>query len=176
VADLSRLFFALWPDDQTRLKLVRLSQSIVTQGFRPVHPQNLHITLVFLGQVDAASDLLIKHSVSAISAEPFDLTFDQLSYWSKPKVLCLTCSHTPDEGQTLVAELNREAANCGLQTETRPYQPHITLARHAQYLPNLSIEPMVWRAESFCLVESFSEPGGVNYQVRQQWPFTSGHP
>ena len=176
MADLSRLFFALWPDDQTRLNLVSLSQSIETQGFRPVHPLNIHVTLVFLGQVDAASELSIKHSVPAISAKPFDLTFDQLSYWSKPKVLCLTCSHTPDEVQSLVAELNREAESCGLQTETRPYQPHITLARHARYLPNLNIEPVVWRVESFCLVESCSEPGGVCYQVRQQWPFTSRHP
>lgn len=142
----------------------------------PVHAQNIHVTLVFLGQVDAASELLIKHNVPAIAAKPFDLTFDQLSYWSRPKVLCLTCSHTPDEVQMLVAELSKEAASCGLQTETRPYQPHITLARHAQYLPDLNFEPVVWRAESFCLVESCSEPGGVNYQVRQQWPFTSGHP
>ena len=175
MADLSRLFFALWPDDQARLKLVRLSETIEAKGFRPVHPLNIHVTLVFLGQVDAASELSIKHSASAISAKPFDLTFDQLCYWSKPKVLCLTCSHTPDEVQSLVAELNREAASCGLQIETRPYQPHITLARHARYLPNLNIEPVVWRAESFCLVESCSEPGGVNYLVRQQWRFTSRH-
>lgn len=176
MADRSRLFFALWPDDQTRLNLVSLSQSIENQGFRPVHPLNIHVTLVFLGNVDAASELLIKYSVSAISAKPFDLTFDQLSYWSKPKVLCLTCSHTPDEVQWLAAELIKEAASCGLQTETRHYQPHITLARHSRYLPNLNIEPVVWRAESFCLVESYSESGGVNYLVRQQWPFTSGHP
>jgi 2'-5' RNA ligase len=129
------------------------------------------VTLVFLGQVDAASELLLKHSVLAISAKPFDLKFNQLSYWGKPKVLCLTCSYMPDEVKELVAELNSEVASCGLQTETRPYQPHITLARHVQYLPNLNIEPMVWRADSFCLVESCSEAGVVNYKVRQQWPF-----
>jgi 2'-5' RNA ligase len=176
VSDSSRLFFALWPDDQTRLELVRLSEAIEAKGFRPVHPKNIHVTLVFLGQVDATSELLIKHSVSAISAKPFDLTFDQLSCWIKPRVLCLTCSHTPDEVQLLVADLSKEAASCGLQLETRRYQPHITLARHARYLPNLNIEPVVWRAESFCLVESCSESGGVNYLVRQQWPFTSRHP
>jgi RNA 2',3'-cyclic 3'-phosphodiesterase len=170
VTDSSRLFFALWPDDQTRQKLVRLNQAIEAKGFRPVQPHNVHVTLVFLGHVDAASELLIKHSATGISAKPFVLTFDQLSFWSSPKVLCLTSSHTPDELEKLVAALNREAASCSLQTDTRPYQPHITLARHAQYLPNISFEPIVWRAESFCLVESCSEPDGVNYKVRQQWP------
>jgi 2'-5' RNA ligase len=171
VTDFSRLFFALWPDDQTRQKLVRLNKSIETKGFRPVQPQNVHVTLVFLGNVDAAAELLIIHSVTGISASPFVLMFDQLSYWSRPKVLCLTCSQLVAEVEMLVAALNMEVASFGLQTENRPYQPHITLARHARYLPDIKVEPIVWRAESFCLVESCSEPGGVNYKVRQEWPF-----
>lgn len=168
----SRLFFALWPDEQTRQKLVCLNQSLEAQGFKPVQSHNLHATLVFLGSVDAASELLIKHSVIAISAKTFVLTFDQLSYWSKPKVVCLTCSHMPADIEKLVAALNGEVASCGLPTEPRPYLPHITLARHARYLPDISVEPIVWPAEAFCLVESCSEPGGVNYKVRQQWPFS----
>ena len=167
----SRLFFALWPDDQTRLELAGLSRSIEAKGFRPIQLHNVHITLVFLGQVDSTSELLIKDSVKGIYARPFVLTFDQLSYWSRPKVLCLTCSQFNDEVEMLVAALNSEVASCGLQTDTRPYQPHITLARHAKYLPHINFEPIIWRADSFCLVESYSEPGGVNYIVRQQWPF-----
>ena len=171
MTDFSRLFFALWPDDQTRGKLASLNKSIEAKGFRPVQPQNVHVTLVFLGNVDVASELLIKHSVTGISAKPLVLTFDQLSYWSKPKVLCLTCSHPPDELEMLVTALNTEVASCDLQTDTRPYKPHITLARHAQYLPDITFESIVWRAESFCLVESCSDPDGVCYKVRQQWPF-----
>ena len=167
----SRLFFALWPDDQTRLELVRLNRPIEAKGFRTVQPHNFHVTLVFLGYVDTASQLLINYGVKRISAKPFVLTFDQLSYWSRPQVLCLTCSQLIDEVEMLVAELNREVASCGLQTDTRPYKPHITLARHARYLPDINFEPIVWRAESFCLVESCSEPDGVCYKVRQQWPF-----
>ena len=136
-----------------------------------MHPQNLHVTLVFLGRVDAAAESLIKRSVTNISANPFILTFDQLSFWSTPKVLCLTCSQIAEEVELLVAGLNREVASCGLQPETRPYIPHITLARHAHNLPDINFEPIVWRAGSFCLVESCSEPGGVFYKVRQEWPF-----
>ena len=171
MTDSSRLFFALWPDDQTRQELERLNRSIEAKGFRPVQLHNLHVTLVFLGQVDTDSELLLKDSVRSISANPFVLTFDRLSYWSKPRVLCLTCSQIAEEVELLVAALNKEVGLCSLQTDTRPYQPHITLARHAQYLPDINFEPILWRAGSFCLVESCSEPGGVNYIVRQQWPF-----
>jgi 2'-5' RNA ligase len=77
----------------------------------------------------------------------------------------------PNEAAGLVSALETAVADCGLHTDTRPYIPHITLARHARYLPDVKIEPIVWRAEAFCLVESCSEPDGVCYKVRQQWPF-----
>jgi 2'-5' RNA ligase len=77
VNDPSRLFFALWPGEQTRLELARFVQSIEAKGFNPVQPQNIHVTLVFLGNVDVASELLIKNYVTGISAKPFVLTFDR---------------------------------------------------------------------------------------------------
>lgn len=70
----------------------------------------------------------------------------------------------------LASALTEAAENCGLQTDTRPYTPHVTLARHARYLPEVKFEPVIWRAEAFCLVESCSEPGGVIYKVMQRWP------
>jgi 2'-5' RNA ligase len=175
LTDTSRLFFALWPDDETRLKLACLSRSLAANGYRPVSMQNLHVTLVFLGQVDAATEILIKHSATGISAQPFVLTFDRLSYWPKPKVLCLTSTHTPDKLAMLVAALADVATGYGLQIDARPYQPHITLVRPAKNLPDIDCDPLLWRAESFCLMESCSGPDGVSYKVRQQWPFIDKH-
>lgn len=171
MTDTSKLFFALWPDDETRQALARLSQSIAAKEFKWVQPHNLHVTLVFLGQVDKDVTSLIKQSVSGIAVQPFELTFDSLSYWSRPKILCLTCLQpAPKDAMILASALTAAAENCGLQTDTRPYTPHITLARHVRYLPDVKFEPFIWRTEAFCLVESCSEPGGVNYKVIQQWP------
>ncbi|MDO9049108.1 MAG: RNA 2',3'-cyclic phosphodiesterase [Methylobacter sp.] len=170
--DTSRLFFALWPDDETRQALARLSQSVADQGLKWVRSHNLHVTLVFLGYVGAETESLIKQSVADITTQPFTLTFDSLSYWSKPKILCLTCRQpVPEPAIMMASMLQTAAANCGLHTDTRPYTPHITLARHVRYLPDIKIEPIVWRAEAFCLIESCSEPDGVCYKVIQQWPF-----
>ena len=165
----SRLFFALWPDKQTRLHLVRLNRVIEAKGFKPVLPHNLHATLVFLGAVDTDTEVLIKQTTLEISTKPFELKFDQLSYWSKPKVLCLTCSHIPLEVDGLIVALNRRVASYGLPIEARPYVPHITLTRHAHYLPDIKFEPIVLRAQAFVLAESCSESEGVNYKIRQQW-------
>lgn len=170
--DTLRLFFALWPDNETRLALTRLGQSIPAKNLKWVQPHNLHVTLAFLGHVDAAAELSITQSAANITAQPFVLTFDSLSYWSKPRILCLTCLQpAPEKAVTLASALVAAAANCGLQIDSRPYTPHITLARHARYLPNIKIEPIAWRAESFCLVKSCSGPDGVCYKVIRQWPF-----
>jgi 2'-5' RNA ligase len=169
----SRLFFALWPDDETRQKLAHLNQFIKTERFKWVQPHNLHVTLVFLGQVAEDVELPIKQSVADIAAQPFELIFDRLSYWSRPRILCLTSQQlVPKAASMLTAALETVAANCGLQTDTRPYTPHITLARQVRYLPDVKIEPIIWRADAFCLVESCSEPDGVCYKVIQQWPLT----
>lgn len=169
--DTSRLFFALWPDDKTRQALTRLSQSIEAKDFKQVQPHNFHVTLVFLGQVDKDVALLLEQSVAGIAAPPFELIFDSLSYWSGPKILCLTCQQAaPDDAMILTAALTEATANCGLETDARPYTPHITLARHARHLPEVKIEPIIWHAEAFCLVESCSEPDDVCYKPIQQWP------
>lgn len=171
MTDTSRLFFALWPDNETRQALTRLNQSIEAKDFKQVQPHNFHVTLVFLGPINKDVESLLKQSVTDIAVQPFELTFDSLSYWSKPKILCLTCQQpSPETAMILVTALTKAAASCGLKTDTRPYTPHITLARHARHLPDVKFEPIIWRAEAFCLVESCSEPDGVCYRVIQQWP------
>lgn len=172
MSDGSRLFFALWPDDKTRQTLNRLTQSISAQTLKWVKPYNFHVTLVFLGSVDKDTESLIKLAAADISSQPFTLTFDALSYWSKPKVLCLTCRQpAPEPAIMLASKLRTAAEDFGLHTDERPYTPHITLARHVMHLPHTEIETITWQAESFCLVESCSEAEGVFYKVIQQWPF-----
>lgn len=167
---MKRLFFALWPDGETRQSLLRVNHLIRAQAIKAVTPGNFHVTLVFLGNVDDSTALLLNQHIDEISVKAFELTFDCVSYWSRPKILCLTCSQFNSEITALAASLDKQARDCGLPTDTRPYTPHITMARHVRHAPEINFDPIVWRAESFCLVQSCSEPGGVVYRVLQQWP------
>jgi 2'-5' RNA ligase len=168
--DTLRLFFALWPDDETRQKLAQFSQAIQPNAFKPVPPHNFHVTLVFIGNVNKADELVIKQRAASISSEPFVIVFDQLSYWNKPKVISLTSQHPPDPLMILSESLNRAVTSCGLETDSKPYNPHITLVRHVSTFIERDCDPFVWRANSFCLVESCSEIDGVRYTVKEEWP------
>jgi len=164
-----RLFFALWPSDATRKTVGQFSQTLKARDLKTVKSDNLHVTLVFLGNVDAQTEQVIRQKASSISAQPFMLNFNQLAFWHKPRVLCLLSQVVAPQLSVLVDALTQIAEQCAIKVEDRPYQPHITLARKAQALINANVPNIQWYARSFCLVESCSTSDGVQYRVVQQW-------
>ena len=168
---MKKLFFALWPNNETRGRIDKFNQIIKPEGLKKVQRDNLHITLVFLGNVGTESEAILRQSVESISIQPFVLQFDQLNFWQKPRILCLATQQYDPQLLILVNALKKVAEQCGIKTEKRPYQPHITLARKARTLIEIETPFIEWQAHSFCLVESFNTANGVHYQVLQNWNF-----
>ncbi len=168
---MKRLFFALWPDDETRKRIDRFNQSIKSGGLKKVKRNNLHVTLVFLGNVDAELEVMIRRRVENIRVNPFVLHFNRLDFWRKPQILCLSTQQQDSQLLMLVNALKNTVEQCGIKTEERCYQPHITLARKAHKRIDIDVLSMEWQAQSFCLVESCSTMEGVHYQVLQHWDF-----
>ena len=76
-----RIFFALWPDAETRRALVRATRSVVRRsGGRATPPDNLHVTLAFLGPV---TEVLLERvrRVPPLVSPHFELIFDRLGFW-----------------------------------------------------------------------------------------------
>lgn len=171
---MKRLFFALCPNAETRDKVVKLNRSIKNDHLRKVKADNIHITLVFLGSVDADQEQALRSQAGNIIAPAMDILFDQLSLWRRPGILSLTCSQPPQPLLDLVAELTRIAVSCDIDVDTRPYKAHVTLARKARFKPEIELKPLPWPAKSFTLMESVSTDRGVEYQVLQSWPLAAG--
>lgn len=165
---MKRLFFALWPDRETRRKCAALAAALKSAG-QPVAAANLHVTLVFLGNVDADSERKLTEAAASIEFDPIAIGFDALSHWQKPRIICLTAARQDAAAVALVERLNALVAALDIPVETRPYQAHVTLVRKAQRLPALTIAPIVWQADAFCLVESCGGPDGTRYRVLQTW-------
>lgn len=166
---MKRLFFALWPDDESRQQIDQLNQQITLPDSRKLIPDNLHITLVFLGNVDDAIAAAVQRRAGDIIAPPISLQFDELDYWVKPKVVCLTCQRQPKAVYLLVNALTRMLVDYPIRVEQRPYRAHITLARKAKQRPQFNFNPVMINADSFALVESTSTDNGVRYQVIERW-------
>jgi len=168
---LKRLFFALCPSERTRKQINLLNQSIKVEGLKKVKADNLHVTLLFLGSTPAEAEKRVRLAVENIRIQPFSLYFDQLIFWEKPKILCLTTEQYDPQLAILVDALKKLVEQCGISIEDRTYKPHITLARKARELINTEVQPIEWRAGSFCLLESCSSAYGIDYRVLQCWDF-----
>ncbi len=167
---MKRLFLALWPDDKSRQQCAKIATAIQTEKVSPVKPSNIHITLIFLGNLDLEKETHLKQALVDIHVPRITLTFDRLSFWKKPGIICLTTTGLSVGLATLVEDLSMPVKKLEILIDERPYNPHITLIKKAKKLKVLEFPPIIWHSESFCLVESCSTPNGVEYRVIGEWP------
>jgi 2'-5' RNA ligase len=165
-----RYFFALWPDQRVREALYALSKSLPTRGSQH-NPLDLHMTLVFLGQVEERQLACIADAADSISAGTFSLQLDITGYWPRPKILWAGPKALPEPLSQLVSDLNKNLTACGFEPERRKYKPHVTLYRKAAKLDPAPIEsPISWHAQDFVLAVSEGGQTGARYRVVQRWP------
>lgn len=167
-----RLFFALWPDGETRERLGR-HQAIWPWAppARSTPGNKLHLTLLFMDGVDA--DLLgaVRELGEQVSQgwTDFDLLLDHAAVWRHGGIAHLAPSEVPPGLRDLHTSLAALAARRGLPFDARPYAPHVTLGRRAEKLtPPCTFDPLHWPVRSFALVQSVLGTG--RYEVLGRWP------
>lgn len=165
----SRLFFALWPDEATRDAIVRAVLPLQgrIQG-RWVARQNLHITLIFLGAVPSEKVAELELLLGRLGDPRGELILDRLEFWRRSRVLCLGASAPPSELLDLVVRLRDELTRAGYRLEQRPFRAHATLARKVvlEWSTKPLPTPVVWSWDGVVLVESKLTPQGPVYDVR----------
>ncbi len=171
-APVRRLFLALWPDGALRERIVRtILPALPHHAGRPVPGENLHVTLVFLGNVPERELGCVEDAAAGARAEPFELVLDRLAWWRQSQVLWLGARETPPALDALVGALRERLAGCGLALESRPFRAHMTLMRKVHRRPSLPrCEPLRWRPDTHALIESTPVPGGVRYTRLAAWP------
>ena len=171
-----RIFFALWPDDGVRNKIAaNLDRIDINRDkCRWVTNSNLHLTLHFVGNTSIAEMKCLDRQAREFDAEPFELTIDCSGYFKKPKVLWIGCQTAAEALYTLYGILGEQISQCAYTPETRPYSPHMTVARKFSEVPGtIPFESVLWQVNRFVLVESISVPGGVRYEVVESYPLVS---
>jgi 2'-5' RNA ligase len=133
------------------------------------HPaNNLHLTLVFLGQqpLDLQQQLWSQSLELFHDLPPFEVCFDQLNQFSHAKVLYLGISQPPEALMALQQNLQQLALPCLNAPVPEPFVPHVTLARKfqsADVFP-VSVQPLHLLCSEVALYHSISTEQGVMYQ------------
>ncbi len=165
-----RLFFALWPDESVREQIEDRLRPVALKNCRPVPRRNWHMTLHFIGNTSLVERNCLHRQASEYRADGFDLCIDVWGYFMKPKVFWLGCQHPPQPLFDLQAGLGKKISRCQYRPESRPYAPHVTVARKVRIPPEpIMLQPIEWWVDRFVLVESVSVASGVRYDVIEEY-------
>lgn len=186
-----RLFVAieLTPALTAELAAVQSRLRDAAPGLRWTRPEGTHCTLKFLGNVDAARAPAITRTLTtaAPSRYPRELALAGLGAFDGrqgPRVLW--CGVTGDLGPLaeLAKAVDAAMETLGFPRETRPFAPHLTLARfpdgwtpderRAAAAAALSVpapRPLEMHPTSFSLMSSTLQRGGSVYSRVAEFPF-----
>jgi 2'-5' RNA ligase len=83
-----RAFFGLSPNVNTKLAIQAWRNKAFPHFDTPVPAANFYVTLAFLGQISSKQLDALCEAVELISEiHTFDISLNQVGYWSKPKAL-----------------------------------------------------------------------------------------
>jgi RNA 2',3'-cyclic 3'-phosphodiesterase len=77
--DLRRVFFALWPPEETVQALDALAADVAKRtGGRRMRRDSLHMTVVFIGSVSPTQLALLQEVAGRVRGEAFNMLIDRL--------------------------------------------------------------------------------------------------
>ena len=174
-----RLFVALTLPEDVRQRLSGLANGL--PGARWVKPENLHLTLRFLGEVDNLAATDFDDALAKIHGSGFDLSLKGIGHFGegrKLRAVWVGVDANPDL-MRLQEKIEQALIRVGLPPEPRKFKPHITLARFKSHpgarLQAYLAEHNLLRAGpiaigSFDLYSSFTSADGAIYRIEASYP------
>ncbi len=132
--DTIRAFIAVRLPAEVKRRLTQIEKRLMQSGadVKWVPEENFHITLKFLGDVDANRMPAVRDAVERAvrGAEAFDLALAGVGTFGRPpRVVWVGIAAGRDELKSLARRVENELAEAGFPREDRPFSAHITLGR-----------------------------------------------
>ncbi len=171
-----RLFVAIPMPDACTAALARVTEALPLG--RTLDPENLHLTLAFLGEMDRATAEEAHMALETIRAARFDIQPKGLGTFAgrSPQIIWAgIADHDPIT--TLAAKVRSVLHGAGMMLERRRFVPHVTLARLsrpsseedtrlARFLSRWdSFSSPAATVEQFALYQSHLRPDGAQYEI-----------
>jgi 2'-5' RNA ligase len=192
-----RVFVALLLSDSLRVRLGdlqrRLRATLPKQAVRWVRAEQIHLTLRFLGNIDADQIDPLKTALAAAvsGGRPLCLQAGGLGGFPnarRPRVIWVGLN---GELEALASLQQRVVLACSAfvaEEDRQTFQPHLTLGRVndrfpgntravARALPGWRFdEPLPWAAEEVCLIRSRLQPDGAIHEDLACFPLEPVNP
>ena len=167
-----RLFIAVFLSDEVKAELQGLQEQIRSQSYKGsfTRPENLHLTLAFLGETPEEKLKLLYPIIQEIKSPAFEISFNRMGcfthsqkelWWigadpNGPKLSLLRSVH-----QQLIDRLIKE----GFPVDKRPFNAHITLGREIRHTEPIVLDcrELKVKVDRISLVKSERIAGVLTY-------------
>ena len=149
-------------------------------GLRWALPESWHITLQFLGNSTLQQFECVVERLRDLNLRPVAIQPEKLGFFDRAGIFFVGVRPAP--ALILLQQQVSAATNpCGFAAETRPYHPHITLARRKgksgaedfhKVKARIGDHPRFssFLAPEFVLYESITRPAASQYEIRERFP------
>jgi len=181
-----RLFIAVNLDEDLRKKIIPLVESFVKTGadVKWVKPENLHLTLKFLGEVKEDKVPTIEQVLTPLFANfgQFKVEFFGFGVFpnlSSPRVIWMGINQGKNELKELSEKIENSLVSLGFPKEKREFTAHLTLGRIRtlkgkeslvrKIEENLTTEVGLQEVKKIYLMQSSLHPTGPTYKTVKEW-------
>lgn len=173
----ARVFFALWPDPDLRTALAGVGRQMHAQcGGRRTCAESIHITLAFVGEVEAGRIAELHALAAQLRCAAFDFELARTGWWRHNRIAWVAPETVPQGLTDLASELQSRLKLAGFRVDERTYFPHVTLLRKADCPRALAaMQPLHWTARDFVLVKSVIGENESAYEIIGRWPLVSAY-
>jgi RNA 2',3'-cyclic 3'-phosphodiesterase len=162
----------------SKVESIMSSLSSIGGDLKPVERDSIHLTLKFLGNITPAKLEEVKSALSKVKFEPFSLEIKGAGAFPSMKrmnVVWIGVGEGWSQAQQVFEQTETHLHEAGFSRETRPFSPHITIARIrsgrkrdevAAFLSHLADESFgTFNADSVRLKQSVLSPSGPTYST-----------
>jgi len=164
-----RLFIAINFNDETRARLLSLRDELRARSSHGNFsaPENLHLTLAFLGECNDKQAASAKAAMDAVGFAPFPATIEKVGRFGRGRGSSAIWWAGLNESPPLLAlqrDLSDRLAAAGFELDQRKYSPHITLGREVDTAASpWGIEPFGETVSGIALMKSERVNGKLTY-------------
>lgn len=160
-----RTFIAIEIPEAVKIELARLQAQLRQTGAEVTwaKPDNIHLTLRFLGEVKERQLDKLKRlcAETAAAFQPFTLRLKDIGYFPnfrQPRVMWVGLAGELEAAQQLQKRLDAELIAKGFNQEDKPFKPHLTIGRVKS---GKNIKQMAAKADMYALPELPFEVGEI---------------
>ena len=170
-----RLFIAIEISEEMKEYIVKIQKNIdaTINKIKFVNPNQIHLTLKFLGEVQPNNLEEIKNNLKKITLKPFSVVLDKIGVFPSESYIRVIWIGLKPEEPILELQRNIDEELKKLFKKEKDYKPHLTLARvkfinnkkeFIEKIKNISIENKKIYVNKFKLIKSTLTQKGPIYE------------